>query len=116
MGLSKSNKGSLAEYKVVCLCLSLGWYVFMCATPNCPTDLILTRGNHIVLKAQVKSSTTATGASNAGNPKHLRQGGNDVLFVLTLDTILIKVKDRRIQKMFPGSILARPPKRKQPPQ
>ncbi len=67
MGLSKSNKGQLAEYRVAILCLSLGFEVY--------------------------KSLTVNGA------------------VVTPDSILFKVKNRRIQKLFPGSILARPPKR-----
>src|ERR1700730_4026415 len=108
--LSKSNRGSLAEYRVLCLCLSMGWLVFLCATPNSPTDMILVRRGH-TLKCQVKSASSSTGASTAGNPKNLRQGNQDVLAVVTPDTILFKVKNRQIQRLFPGSILARPPKR-----
>ncbi len=110
MGLSKSNKGQLAEYRVAILCLSLGFEVYKSLTVNGAVDMILTRRNHI-LKCQVKSSSSVAGAATAGNPKHLRQGRNDVLAVVTPDSILFKVKNRRIQKLFPGSILARPPKR-----
>ena len=114
MGLSKSNRGSLAEYRVLILCLSTGWLVFPCATPNSPTDMILVRKNH-VLKCQVKSASTNIGASTAGNPKHLRQGRNDVLAVVTPETIVFKVRNRRIQRLFPGSVLARPTKKKKSP-
>lgn len=106
MGLSKSNKGALAEYRVACLLLAASWIVFRCMTPNSPVDLILVRRGH-VLKCQVKSAS-GTGAATAGNPKHLRQGQNDVLAVVTPDTIIFKVRNRRIQRLFPGSILARP--------
>jgi len=110
MGLSKSNKGALAEYRVGCFLISTGgWIVFRCMTPNSAIDLILWRKNHL-LKCQVKSAA-ATGTATAGNPKHLRQGHADVLAVVGPDTILFKVKNRRIQKLFPGSILARLPKR-----
>ncbi len=109
MGLSKSNKGALAEYRVACLLLASNWLVFRCMTPNSAVDMILWRRNH-VLKCQVKSAAGA-GASTAGNPKHLRQGRNDVLAVVTPETIVFKVRNRQIQKLFPGSILARPPKR-----
>ena len=103
MGLSKSNRGALAEYRVVCLCLSMGWFVFPCATPNSPTDLILLGKGH-TLKCQVKSASTISGASNAGNPKHLRQGRNDILAVCTPDTILFKVKNRRVQACSPAFV------------
>jgi len=109
MGLSKSNKGSLAEYRVLCLCLSMGWIVYPCATPNSLTDMVLLRRGHL-LKCQVKSSSGA-GAATAGNPKHLRQGNNDVLAVVTPENILFKVRNRQIQRLFPGSVLARPSKR-----
>jgi hypothetical protein len=108
--LSKSNKGALAEYRVAVLCLSLGFEVYRSMVVNGAVDMILIRRNH-VLKCQVKSSSSIAGAATAGSPKHLRQGRNDVLAVVTPDTILFKVKNRRIQRLFPGSILARPPKR-----
>src|SRR5277367_2264086 len=101
--LSKSNKGSLAEYRVLVLCLSMGWLVFPCAKPNSATDMILMRKNQ-VLKVQVKSASTHTGASTAGNPRHLRQGRNDVLCVVTPENIIFKVGNRQIQRQFPGSI------------
>jgi len=107
MALSKSNRGALAEYRVLCACLNQGWYVFLCATPNSPTDMVLIGKGH-VLKCQVKSASQQSGASTAGNPRHLRQGNQDVLAVVSPDTILFKVRNRRIQKLFPGSILARP--------
>jgi hypothetical protein len=110
MGLSKSNKGALAEYRVACLLLATNWIVFRCMTPNSPVDLVLCRRGH-TLKCQVKS-TSGGGAANAGNPKNLRQGRNDVLAVVTPDTIIFKVRSRQIQRLFPGSILARPPKRR----
>jgi hypothetical protein len=110
MGLSKSNRGSLAEYRVLCLCLQLGFLVFLCATPNSPTDMVLIKGTHIVLKCQVKSASTGTGASSAGNPKFLRQGRQDVLAVVTPESILFKVRNKKIQKLFPGAVLARPPR------
>jgi hypothetical protein len=112
MALSKGNKGALAEYRVACFLLATGgWLVFRCMTPNSAVDMILWRKNHL-LKCQVKSSSGA-GAATAGNPKHLRQGNNDVLAVVTPDNIIFKVRSRQIQKLFPGSILARPPKRPQ---
>jgi len=113
MALSKSNKGSLAEYRVLCLCLSMNFLVYLCATPNSPTDMVLIArgGRGHMLKCQVKSSSTGTGASTAGNPRHLRQGRQDVLAVVTPESILFKVRNREIQKLFPGSVLARPPKR-----
>jgi len=111
MALSKSNKGALAEYRVACLILAGGgWLVFRCMTPNSAVDLILWRRNHL-LRCQVESSSGA-GAATAGNPKHLRQGKNDILAVVTSETIIFKVRNRQIQKLFPGSILARPPKKK----
>lgn len=76
--LSKSNKGALAEYRVAILCVTLGFEVFKCLMVNGPVDLILTRRGGHVLKCQVKSCSSATGAATAGNPKHLRQGRNDV--------------------------------------
>ena len=109
MGLSKSNKGALAEYRVACFCLAANWIVFRCMTPNSDVDLVLLRRGHL-LKCQVKS-TSGAGAATAGNPKNLRQGRNDILAVVTPDTILFKVRNRRIQRLFPGSILARPLKR-----
>jgi hypothetical protein len=109
--LSKSNKGALAEYRVACLCLAANWIVFRCMTPNSSTDLILTRGNRYTLRCQVKSSSGA-GAATAGNPKHLRQGQNDILAVVTPENIIFKVRNRQIQRLFPGSILARPPKKR----
>jgi len=110
MALSKSNKGALAEYRVACLLLATGWLVFRCMAPNSAVDMILWRRNHL-LKCQVKSAS-GLGAATAGNPKHLRQGRNDVLAVVTPDNIIFKVRNRQIQKQFPGAILARPPKKK----
>jgi hypothetical protein len=114
MELSKSNRGSLAEYRVLVFFLAQGWFVFPSATPNGPTDLIIARKN-LLWKVQVKSASTHSGASTAGNPKNLRQGNQDILAVVTQDGILLKVKNRRVQKQFPGSVLARPPKKRLPP-
>jgi hypothetical protein len=107
--LSKSNKGALAEYRVAVLLLAANWNVFRCMTPNSSVDLVLIRRGH-TLKCQVKSASGA-GAGTAGNRKNLRQGNNDVLAVVTPDNIIFKVRSRRIQRLFPGSILARPVKR-----
>jgi hypothetical protein len=112
--LSKSNKGALAETRVAMLLASSGiWSVFPNFLPNGAVDLILMH-NHRghLLKCQVKSAHDAGGAATAGNPKHLRQGRNDVLAIVTPDNILFKVKNRRIQRLFPGSILARTPKKR----
>jgi hypothetical protein len=111
MGLSKSNRGAVGEYRVALALLAAGWLVFRCMTPNSPVDLILCRRGH-VLKCQVKSTNQVKYGSSAGNPKNLRQGSNDVLAVVLPDQILYKVRTRRIQRMFPGSVLARPPKRR----
>lgn len=108
--LSKSNKGALAEYRVACALLASNWIVFRCMTPNSSVDLVLYRRGHL-LKCQVKSAN-AKGVSTASNPKNLRQGSNDVLAVVTPDhQILYKVRNRRIARLFPGSVLARPVKR-----
>lgn len=107
--LSKSNKGALAEYRVACFLLQANWIVFRCMTPNSAVDLVLYRRGHL-LKCQVKSASGS--AATAGNPKNLRQGRNDILAVVTPDTIMFKVRNRQIQRLFPGSVLARPPKRR----
>jgi hypothetical protein len=104
--LSKSNKGALAELRVATLLIAQGWFVFQCFTPNSPVDMIALRRGH-TLKIQVKSG------ANGGNPKFLRQGNNDVLAVVGVDSVLFKVRNRRIQKLFPGSTLARRSKRSQ---
>ena len=103
--LSKSNKGALAELRVAVFLIAQGWYVFHSLTPNSPVDMVAIRRGH-TLKIQVKSG------ANGGNPKHLRQGNNDILAVCSPDAILLKVRNRQIQKLFPGSVLARPAKRR----
>lgn|SRR5215813_6385325 len=111
--LSKSNKGALAELRVAMFLAFTGaWTVFPNLLPNSDVDMVLLH-NHRghLLKCQVKSSFDGVGASAAGNHKHLRQGRNDVLAIVTTDNILFKVKNRKIQQLFPGSVLARPPKK-----
>jgi hypothetical protein len=112
--LSKSNKGALAELRVALMLAGTGvWTVFPNMMPNGAVDLVLLHNHRgLLLKCQVKSATAAGGASTAGNPKNLRQGNQDVLAVVTPDNILFKVKNRRIQKLFPGSVLARRTKKK----
>jgi Holliday junction resolvase len=100
--LSKSNKGALSEYRVAVHLLANGWSVYRNMTPNGSVDLVIQRRGHL-LKTQVKSIANG----NGGNPKHLRQGNNDVLAVVGPDHIIFKVRSRRIQRLFPGSILAR---------
>jgi hypothetical protein len=112
MVLSKSNKGALAEYRVACYLLASGnWLVFRSLTPNGSVDMVLLHHRGHLLKCQVKSAV-ASGAATAANPKHLRQGRNHVLAVVTPDNIVFKVINRQVQKLFPGSILARPAKKK----
>lgn len=111
--LSKSNRGAYAEFRVALYCLGLGFEVYRNLMPNGATDMILTRRGY-TLRCQVKSAGSHSGVANAGNPKFLRQGNNDVLAICTPDGggIIFKVRSRKIQKLFPGSMLARPPKRK----
>src|SRR5260370_16923677 len=105
MSLSKSNKGALAEYRTACLFLLQGWTPFLSMVPNSPSDLIIRRRARN-FTVQVKSG------ANAANPRNLRQnhGSNDILAVVSSENIILKVRNRQIQRLFPGSILARPPK------
>lgn len=108
MELSKSNKGALAEKRVECLMITMGWLTYPCSCPNAPADMLIMRKSKI-LKVQVKSSPKF--GTSAGSYKNLRQGANDILAVVTPESILLKVKSRQIARMFPGSVLSRPPKR-----
>jgi hypothetical protein len=109
--LSKSNRGAHAEFRVALFCLGLGFEVYRNLMPNGLVDMILTRRGGHVLKCQVKSASSHSGVATAGNPRHLRQGNNDVLAICVPEGgIIFKVRNRKIQKLFAGSILARPPK------
>jgi paraquat-inducible protein B len=112
--LSKGNKGALAELRVAMMLATTGtWTVFPNMLPNSDVDMVLLHNYRgYLLKCQVKSSYDGVGAAAAGNHKHLRQGRNDVLAIVTVDSVVFKVRNRKIQQLFPGSVLARPPKKK----
>jgi hypothetical protein len=104
--LSKGNKGALSEYRVACSLMAMSWLVYRCMVPNATADLIIVRRGQI-LKVQVKSGI------NGGQYKNLRQGNNDLLAVVTPDNeIIYKAKNKRIARLFPVCLLARPPKKR----
>jgi hypothetical protein len=105
--LSKGTKGSLAELRVSCHLIGLGFQVFRNLSVNGPTDLLAVRGRRIV-RVQVKSTLSM------GQFKNLRSGGNDLLAVLVDGEIHYRAVNRRIQSMVPGCILARRPRKSRP--
>jgi Holliday junction resolvase len=103
--LSKGTKGSLAELRVCCHLIGLGFQVFRNQSSNGPTDLVALRGRRTI-RVQVKSTL------GMNQFKNLRQGGNDLLAVLVDGEIRYRAVNRRIASMVPGCILARRPKRR----
>lgn len=107
--ISKSNKGALAEYRVMCSLMAMGWIVYFCTFINASADMLIMR-RATILKVQVKSGANV---ATAGQYKNLRQGNNDLLAVVTPDNdIIYKARTKRIAKMFPVCGLARPPKKR----
>jgi hypothetical protein len=109
--LSKGTKGSLAELRVSCHLIGLGFMVFRNLSVNGPTDLLAIKGrNRQVIRVQVKSTLSMA------QLKNLRNGGNDLLAVLVGADIHYRATTRRIANMVPGCTLARRPKkpRKEP--
>src|SRR5262249_53665714 len=107
------NKGALAELRVAMFLAFTGaWTVFPNLLPNSDVDMVLLH-NHRghLLKCQVKSSFDGVGASAAGNHKHLRQGRNDVLAIVTTNNICSKLKEKKIKQFFHGPFLPTPQKK-----
>jgi hypothetical protein len=112
--LSKSNRGALAELRVATTLAQTGiWSVYYSLLPNGDIDLVIIHNRYRrAYKVQVKSVTDQIGVSAASNIRNLRQGANDILAVVTPESILYKVRDKRTQRLFPGSVLARNKKTK----
>jgi hypothetical protein len=105
MELSKGTKGSLAELRVGCHLIGLGFQVFRNLSVNGSCDLVAIRGRRII-RIQVKSTLSINSFKN------LRQGQNDLLAVLVDGEIRYRAINRRVASMVPGCILARRPKRR----
>jgi hypothetical protein len=104
MELSKGTKGSLAELRVAAHLTSLGFQVYKNLGPNGVCDLVALRGRQNI-RVQVKSSLSINSFVN------LRQNNNQLLAVLVDGEIHYKAINRAVQRLVPGSILARRPKR-----
>ena len=103
--LSKGTKGSLAELRVSCHLIGLGFHVFKNLSVNGPCDLIAVKGRRIV-RVQVKSTL------GMNQFKNLRQGGCELLAVLVNGEIRYRGINRRVTSLVPGCILARRPKKR----
>ena len=101
--LSKGTKGSLAELRVGCHLISLGFQVFRNLSSNGACDLVALRGRQNI-RVQVKSTLSINSFKN------LRQGQNDLLAVLVDGEIYYRAVNRRIASLVPGCVLARRPK------
>jgi hypothetical protein len=107
MELSKGTKGSLAELRVSCHLIGLGFYVFKNLSVNGPCDLVAIKGRgRQTIRVQVKSTL------GMNQFKNLRQGGNDLLAVLVDGEIRYRAMTRRVASLVPGCILARRPKKR----
>jgi hypothetical protein len=104
--LSKGTKGSLAELRVSCHLIGLGFHVYKNLSVNGPTDLLAVRGrSRRIIRVQVKSTLSM------GQLKNLRNGGNDLLAVLVGGEIYYRALNREIQRLVPGALLARRPRK-----
>ena len=104
--LSPANAGSLAELRVSVHLISMGFQVFRNVLVNGPTDLLAIRGrSRRIIRVQVKSTL------GMAQLKNLRNGGNELLAVIVDGQIHYRAIDRSVQKLIPGSILARRPRK-----
>jgi PD-(D/E)XK endonuclease len=107
ISVSTGTRGAIAELRIACNLMSLGWSIYRCYSPNAAADLIAAKGR-VVLRVQVKSSTN-------GQYENLRQGSNDLLAIVTPDgEIRYRALTRRVANMFPACGLARRPKAAHP--
>jgi hypothetical protein len=100
--LSKGTKGSLAELRISCHLMGLGFQVFRNLSVNGSCDLVAIRGRRVV-RVQVKSTLSINSLKN------LRQGQNDLLACLVDGEIHNRAVNRRVQSLIPGCALARRP-------
>jgi Holliday junction resolvase-like predicted endonuclease len=103
--LSPGTRGSIAELRVSAHLLSLGFDgVFRNLSVNGPCDLVATRSRRLI-RVQVKSTLSLNQFEN------MRQANCELLAVLVDGEIRYRALNRAIQRLVPGSILARRPKR-----
>jgi hypothetical protein len=105
--MSPGCKGSLAELRVACHLIGLGFHVYKNLSVNGPVDLLALRGRRAI-RVQVKSTLSMN------QFKNLRQGGCELLAVLIDGEIRYRALDRKVQALVPGSILARRPRKERP--
>lgn len=104
--LSPANAGSLAELRVSVHLISMGFQVFRNVLVNGPTDLLAIKGRgRRIIRVQVKSTL------GMAQLKNLRNGGNELLAVLLDGQIHYRAINRAVQRLVPGSILARRPRK-----
>jgi hypothetical protein len=105
MKLSPGTTGAVAELRVACYLISLGWDVFRSLSPNGSTDLVAIRGRR-VLRIQVKSTLSLS------QSKNLRQGRNHLLGVLANGELHFRALTKDVAVLIPGCTLARKQPRK----
>lgn len=103
--LTKGDRGSIAELRVATHLMGLGFYVARNLSVNGPFDLIAVYKRRVLL-VQVKSTLSLNSF------KVMRQGNTELLACLVGGEIHYKAISRRVQKLVPGSLLARRPKRR----
>jgi Holliday junction resolvase-like predicted endonuclease len=103
--ISPGTRGSIAELRVCAHLLTLGFDgVYRNLSVNGPCDVVATRGSRLV-RVQVKSTLSMNQFEN------MRQANCELLAVLVDGEIRYRALNRAIQRLVPGSILARRPKR-----
>jgi len=95
----------LAELRIACHLMSLGFQVCRNLSPNGSCDLVALRGRRVI-RVQVKSTLSINSFMN------LRNGKNELLAVLVDGEIHYKAINRRVAAMVPGCVLARRPRKK----